>query len=682
MNKIISRLALWKKFAILGIFGFALVSIPFLMYVYESDKDTTAARNEAQAIEPIRLELSLLQLLQQHRGLSALALAGNEEAQQKRQTKAAEVSRALAAFDEHLVKKTMPEKLAKIGKTISYRWHPLNDKVAGKAITVADSFAEHTALIGDLFKIKSLLLEYYGLSFDPEADTYYLIDATLVQSPMLAEMFGRLRAKGAGLLNQKTASTEEKMAIIALIDKANDRYQGLNDSLANAAENNGNLKTLLAAPGKIALNTANDSMSLAQKEIVKADQLQFSSSEYVQHLTAAIDAQFSLNEVALKELERMLKARSERLFNRAMMLSLSVLALSLLAIVVGTMITRGLLRQLGGEPAYVADVVERISAGELSIDIALSKGDRASLLFAVMSMRNSLSSIVNEIRTGTETMVTATSEIAAGNLDLSTRTEDQVSSLEETAASMGKLTSTVTQNAENARQANQLAVSASQVADKGSDVVSKVVSTMNEINASSVKITEIISVIEGISFQTNILALNAAVEAARAGEQGRGFAVVATEVRNLAHRSANAAKEIKSLIENSIEKVGAGCSLVGEAGNTMDEISSSVRRVTDIMAEISAASHEQSQGIRQVNQAITQMDDAVQQNAALVEQAAAASQSLESQAYHLEEVVSVFKLDLAVTKPQIKIISSGPEILRSVNAASSPARLFPKLIRH
>ncbi|WP_313167612.1 methyl-accepting chemotaxis protein [Massilia oculi] len=317
------------------------------------------------------------------------------------------------------------------------------------------------------------------------------------------------------------------------------------------------------------------------------------------------------------------------------------LALALAAVVAWS-ITRSITRPM----QRALEVANTVAAGDLTSRIEVTTRDETGqLLQALKTMNESLARTVGTVRVGTDTIAVAAAQVAAGSQDLSSRTEQQASALEETASSMEELTSTVKQNADNARQANKLAESASNVAARGGEVIHQVVDTMDQINASSTKITDIIGVIDGIAFQTNILALNAAVEAARAGEQGRGFAVVASEVRNLAQRSAAAAKEIKQLIGDSSGKVADGSRLVAEAGATMQEIVESVRRVTDIMAEISAASQEQTAGIEQINGAVAQMDEGTQQNAALVEEAAAASASMQEQAAKLAQAVGVFRID-------------------------------------
>jgi methyl-accepting chemotaxis protein len=335
------------------------------------------------------------------------------------------------------------------------------------------------------------------------------------------------------------------------------------------------------------------------------------------------------------------------------------------------LVIRSVERSMGGDPDDAADVAHRIAAGNLAAAVKTKPGDHDSLLFAMKTMQDSLMGLVSRVRQSTESITTASRELAAGNLDLSSRTEQQAASLEETASSMEELTSTVKQNADNARQANQMAITASEVAGKGGAVVSEVVDTMAAINESARKIVDIIGVIDGIAFQTNILALNAAVEAARAGEQGRGFAVVAAEVRTLAQRSAAAAKEIKGLIGDSVDKVNTGSVLVDQAGATMQEVVASVRRVSDLIGEIAAASQEQTSGIEQVNQAIAQMDQVTQQNAALVEEAAAASDSMRKQAGDLADAVSVFKLDDAQQFGGSSIAATSPA------AAAKPARAKP-----
>nr|WP_183380128.1 MULTISPECIES: methyl-accepting chemotaxis protein [unclassified Herbaspirillum] len=321
-----------------------------------------------------------------------------------------------------------------------------------------------------------------------------------------------------------------------------------------------------------------------------------------------------------------------------------LLVLGAIMSALAVMIARNIFRSIGGEPLEASHIARKIAEGDLSGVISVNKGDQSSLVASIAYTRDRMVDTVNTIRTATASIKQSVDEIASGNMDLSDRTEQQASSLEETASAMEELTATVKQNAANAKSASELAVTAATVAEDGGEVVRQVVQTMNSITTSSSKISEIISVIDGIAFQTNILALNAAVEAARAGEQGRGFAVVASEVRSLAQRSATAAKDIKSLIDGSVQEVQTGSNLVSQAGKTMGEVVSSIQKVSTMLKEIAVASHEQSDGIEQVNLAITQMDEVTQQNAALVEEAAAASKSMQLQGKNLVDAVGVFKL--------------------------------------
>jgi methyl-accepting chemotaxis protein len=349
-------------------------------------------------------------------------------------------------------------------------------------------------------------------------------------------------------------------------------------------------------------------------------------------------------ELAKSHAEAQLEQANEAYLAQRNLLIGVCLATFALAALAGTQIVRSLTRALGAEPAALSAIARRVADGDLMSVSGADLAHSGSVLGSLGAMQSNLAGIVGEVRGASESIATGSAQIALGNADLSQRTEEQASALQETAATMDELGTTVRSNADNAKRANQLAVGASDVATKGGDVVARVVGTMRGINDSSKRIVDIIGVIDGIAFQTNILALNAAVEAARAGEQGRGFAVVAGEVRSLAQRSAAAAKEIKSLISSSVEQVDQGSALVDEAGRTMEEIVGAIRKVSDIVAEISVASDEQSAGVSQVGLAISQMDNVTQQNAALVEESAAAAESLRQQAQRLVGSASVFKL--------------------------------------
>ncbi|MDT8998584.1 methyl-accepting chemotaxis protein [Paucibacter sp. APW11] len=442
----------------------------------------------------------------------------------------------------------------------------------------------------------------------------------------------------------------------ARIDAALQHAQPLNDNFIALARQHrdGDALALLmdqAAPATQALQDALD----ANTELVKANNLQ-------RHAAAQTDYQDA----------------------RRLMLGFALASLGA-ALLLSWLVTRSVLNELGGEPAEVARVAQTIADARLDILVPRRDGDNSSVMAAMARMQQSLSSLVATMRGNAESVATASAQIAQGNQDLSQRTEEQASALQQTAATMDQLGGTVRHNADNAQQANQLASGASDVASRGGQVVSAVVDTMRGINDSSRRIADIIGVIDGIAFQTNILALNAAVEAARAGEQGRGFAVVAAEVRSLAQRSAEAAKEIKSLITSSVEQVEKGTHLVDQAGSTMEEIVASVQRVRDIVAQISAASAEQSGGVTQISQAVTQMDHVTQQNAALVEEGAAAAESLRQQAQQLLEAAAVFQLPPEVTAPRAnEATQHSPKLVAAAaigkiraNAAASSKRTMP-----
>ena len=668
MNTLLSRVLLWQKFALLALCGIILASVPLTLFIIESNKATDIAQQEALGIAPIQALLTTVTLTQQHRGMSAMVLAGNDAAKGARAAKQDEVTAAVAAMDVIVRQVDMPAIAAQWQQSRD-AWVAVSGKVTQQSISAPDSILLHTDLIADLLKLNGMLIDHFSLSINGDLDARYLIESTLIESPKLAEALGRVRANGAGLLAAGSATLEDRLVLRAMMEKVNDLYGSVGSALDKAMSANPELKRSLADQAQSTLAAGNQALKLAQDQIMSQEQLTFPAADYFAQFTAAIDAQVKLNDVALNQLGRSLNARASTLLTTKHALIGAIVLLLLLTMFFIYLVSRS----VTGPLRKAIDVARHIAQGDLAVEIdAGSKNETGQLLEALKDMRDSLVGIVGEVRASTDTIATASGQIASGNLDLSSRTEAQASALEETASSMEEMTGTVKQNADNARQAQQLSLSAAQIAVKGGAVVSQVVETMGSINASSKKIVDIIGVIDGIAFQTNILALNAAVEAARAGEQGRGFAVVATEVRNLAQRSAAAAKEIKGLIDDSVAKVGIGAKLVDQAGSTMVEVVASVKQVTDIIAEITAASMEQTSGIEQINQAIMQMDDVTQQNAALVEQAAAAAQSLQEQAQTLSQAVGVFKL--AQHAPMFAARAASQRTALAKPAAAQPGR--------
>ena len=513
--------------------------------------------------------------------------------------------------------------------------------MAARSIEQAQSTAQHTQLIATLLQLNESLVHACGLQIDPEADTHALVQASLAQAPMLGEKLGMLRAQGASALGKRELTPQGKGQLLVLQQRVaelqGDTFRGLDRALQGNAE----LQRALGSSAQAVQGQIQQSLQMVERDILNATDLQLPSKDYFDAFTRTIEALNALNNLSMASLDQALQARvaglQRNLLWVALALVLTLSATSAMALV--------FVRSMTGPLSQAVALSRAVAQGDLSgAPIAHDANEVGQLLEALQQMRTQLTQVVRNVRSGSESVATASVQIAQGNTDLSARTESQASALEETAASMEQLNATVRQNADSAQQASQLAANASTVAVQGGEVVAQVVDTMHGINASSQKISDIIGVIDSIAFQTHILALNAAVEAARAGEQGRGFAVVASEVRSLAGRSAEAAREIKTLISASVERVAQGSALVDRAGATMSEVVGAIRRVTDIVGEISAASHEQSLGVAQVGEAVTQMDQVTQQNAALVEEMAAAASSLKNQAEDLVQVVSVFRM--------------------------------------
>ncbi len=455
---------------------------------------------------------------------------------------------------------------------------------------------------------------------------------------MLGEKLGVLRAQGSGFLGRGELPAQDKGQLLVLRQRVTELQAETLRSFDRALELNPQFRQSLGGKTPEIQGLITQSLQLLEREVINATEFKLPSKDYFDHFTRTIEALNALNTQAADNLVQALERRVADLQQNLLWVAAALLATLSLTAGMALVFVRSMTQPL----AQAVQLSRAVAQGDLSGGpIAHGSNEVGQLLAALLQMRQQLTDVVRNVRGGSESVATASVQ---GNTDLSARTESQASALEETAASMEQLNATVRQNADSAQQASQLAASASAVAVQGGEVVAQVVDTMQGINAASQKIADIIGVIDSIAFQTNILALNAAVEAARAGEQGRGFAVVASEVRSLAGRSAEAAREIKTLISASVERVAQGNALVDRAGATMGEVVGAIRRVTDIVGEISAASHEQSLGVAQVGEAVTQMDQVTQQNAALVEEMAAAASSLKNQAEDLVQVVAVFRL--------------------------------------
>ena len=640
------QLNLSRKFMALGLIALLMVLLPSVLYFKRSQTDIVAAQREVTGGGSLVVLNKVIQLSQTHRGMSAGMLSGNEALAARRPELRDKLAKAMDALDAELRQAGASSGIQTHWADLRQRWTTLEQGVASRQLKTAESTKLHTQLIAGELLLSEEVLDEYGMSLDPDVDTYFLIQASLVNMPWVAENLGVMRAMGSGFLAQGNLPPEGRATLQSLQKRAREVQGDMFRNLKKAMDANPEMKSTLDAKASNGRGAVDKTLALAEKELIGATELKLPAPEYFDEFTRTIDGLFEFNALAMKTMTSAMDARVTNL-RRSELLMLSLLVFGM---VVSVLLSIAFVRSITVPVGEAVAVARAVADGDLQVKVPIrGTNELGQLMSALLEMRDHLAQVVTKVREGSEGVATASSEIASGNHDLSARTESQASALEQTAASMEQLSDTVKQNASSAGQANQLAMSASTVAVKGGEVVGQVVETMKHINDSSKKIADIISVIDGIAFQTNILALNAAVEAARAGEQGRGFAVVASEVRSLAGRSADAAKEIKTLITASVDRVAHGTALVDQAGTTMTEVVASIRRVTDIMGEISAASNEQSLGVSQVGEAVTQMDQVTQQNAALVEEMAAAASGLKSQAQDLVQVVSAFKLDSSAT---------------------------------
>ena len=644
MTRFLHRLDVSTRFLLLGLIALVLCVIPVTLQVRAAWQIMRTSALEAQGIAPARSLLKVIQLAQQHRGLTAMLLSGQSAQEAPRAAKQQELDQAVTAATALAESRGADSPYRAAWSRNVQDWAALRERVGAHGLKGPESYAAHSRLIGDLLVTMEESADEFGLSLDPEVDSYKLMLATNFTLPALTEQLGKTRARGAGALVAKQVTPTDMADIGALVARAQELIAGMARDFDKAGAHNPRLKATLDAPMRAAVEAARQSLQLARDQVLAQSTPTYPSAEYYANLTKTIDQLVAVNEQAMQFLEQTLNARVAAQQRELAVMTLLMALMMSLGAWVAIAAARSITGQLGGEPAAVMAMAGAIARGDLTATLGASRDSDQSIAGAMARMRDSLAHTVSAVRQASESIATGSSQIAGGNSDLSHRTEEQASNLQQTAASMEQLNATVKNSADSAELAARLARAASDVAARGGAVVSQVVATMSDIQGSSQRVADIIGTIDGIAFQTNILALNAAVEAARAGEQGRGFAVVAGEVRSLAQRAADAAKEIKALISASVDKVGPGTQQVDEAGRTMGDLVQQVRRVSDLISEISAATQEQTAGIEQVNTAVTQLDQMTQQNAALVEQSAAAAESLKHQADQLVRAVAVFRV--------------------------------------
>ncbi|MFT0849329.1 methyl-accepting chemotaxis protein [Achromobacter sp. F4_2707] len=641
MQAFLNRLPIAQKYAIIGILVVLVTLIPTSMVVYDKVVSARQASAAAEYLEPATQVLEIIRLSQQARGLSNAFLNGNDGASANLNNALNALQAAHDQAEAQMAAAGVEKQTIDQLRDLRGQINSLADRARAKNIAAGESFSSYTGIIARQMAVLADIVSVTGLDLDSSPDTYPLINGLFSSLPPLTEYLGQARGFSSGLLARGNASMADLQRTAALNALSQDRLQAWDATLATAMRNSPFIQTELAASVSQASSSTRDALALTQREVIAAETLSYPSSNYFSAMTTPIDAQFGLARQVADVLDTLLQERADNARNQLLLLLGGLTVLAIIAFWLAVLLTKSAIVSLRTS----LNMARTVASGDLTTVAPINGTDESQqLLQALNNMTGSLVGIVTQVRGATDNIAAAAAQIASGNNDLSERTVSQAAALEETAASMEQLTSTVTQNSDNATTANVLTRDATEVARRGGQAVEQFVTTMGAIRETSSHITEIVGIIDGIAFQTNILALNAAVEAARAGEAGKGFAVVASEVRSLAQRSANSAREIRDLINQSAEEVNAGSELADAAGQTMREVLQSIEQVGQIMNEIAVASQEQSSGIAQVNLAVGQMDDATQQNAALVQQAASAAAALREQAELLVQAVSTFQL--------------------------------------
>ncbi len=631
--------------ALLVICGLSTL-VPSALLGHKYWEGAQAATLMGEGIAPSRELIDVVRLTQQHRGLSAAWLGGSDAAATQRQAKQAEVDAAIAKVDAQLQQHHITSgRLIDSWTLVKQQWRETVASVTEKKVDGSGSSALHGTTLAQMLRSLDEVSDHFGFSLSPDGAVYFLGQGTLHGIPAMIELMGQTRARGATLLSSQTAlDGSQKARFESLQVRMRDTFDQAQLTLKKAVAHSVDTRTQTESIAAKLAEHANRGVALAQEKVLTPDVPNYPALQYVADATQVIDDMYGALDQSMTLLETSVRAHAQSQRQAAFGVLGVVLALMAGAVAYAMRTARGVLQALGAEPAELRAVAERVAQGDLSRPCGEDRIPPGSVYASLTDMQTRLAQLVQQVRHASDSIATGSAEISTGNADLSHRTEEQASSLQQTTSSMEQLTEIVRHNADTARQAATIAGTATEAAGKGGTVVQEVVDTMQDIASASRKIADITGVIDGIAFQTNILALNAAVEAARAGEQGRGFAVVAAEVRNLAQRSASAAREIKTLIGDSVERVDAGSRLVTDAGHSMDDIVQQVQRVSDLIREISEATQDQADGIGQVGQAMNDLDQTTQQNAALVEQSAAAAESLRMQADRLAEVVGTFRL--------------------------------------